>query len=71
MICEVGMPWDAAEVCKSFLCDLITKAKAISNDKCLGVFYWEPQSYGNWKNYTMGAFDNNGMPTIAMDAFKE
>ncbi|MFR2615177.1 arabinogalactan endo-beta-1,4-galactanase [Parabacteroides goldsteinii] len=71
MICEVGMPWDAAEVCKSFLSDLITKAKAISNDKCLGVFYWEPQSYGNWKNYTMGAFDNNGMPTIAMDAFKE
>ncbi|NDV58254.1 glycosyl hydrolase 53 family protein [Bacteroides sp. 519] len=70
MICEVGMPYSEAEACKLFLSDLITKAKAVANDKCLGVFYWEPQSYANWKEYTLGAFDNNGMPTVALDAFK-
>lgn len=70
MICEVGMPWDEATACKAFLTDLIEKAKAVPNDKCLGLFYWEPQSYGSWKGYTLGAFDTNGMPTEAMEAFK-
>lgn len=69
MICEVGMPWDEAAACKAFLTDLITKSKAVADDKCLGIFYWEPQSYGNWKNYTLGAFNSNGMPTEAMEAF--
>ncbi len=70
MICEVGMPWDQATACKAFLADLITRAKAVPNDKCLGVFYWEPQSFGNWKGYTLGAFDASGVPTSALDAFK-
>lgn len=68
MLCEVGMPWDNAEVSKNFLTDLIMKSKGI--DKCLGIFYWEPQAYGGWNAYTLGAFDNNGRPTVAMDAFK-
>lgn len=70
MICEVGMPWDQASAAKLFLTDLITRAKAISNEKCLGVFYWEPEAYNGWKSYTLGAFDNSGKPTEALDAFK-
>lgn len=70
MVCEVGMPWDAAETSYLFLNDLITRAKAIPNNKCLGVFYWEPQGYNNWKGYSKGAFDNTGKPTKALDAFK-
>ncbi len=70
MICEVGMPWDKAAACKAFLSDLLVKSKGMANNKCLGLFYWEPESYGNWKEYTLGAFDNNGRPTIALDAFK-
>lgn len=70
MICEVGMPWDQAEACKEFLTDLISKGKAVSNNKCLGVFYWEPEGYVNWSGYTLAAFDNTGRPTIAMEAFK-
>ncbi|MDR2956504.1 MAG: arabinogalactan endo-1,4-beta-galactosidase [Prevotella sp.] len=70
MICEVGMAWDAAETAKDFLTDLIEKAKSVEGGKCLGVLYWEPESYGNWDGYTMGAFDNSGKPTVAMDAFK-
>ena len=70
MICEVGMPWDKSETAKVFLTDLITQAKNIPDNKCLGVFYWEPESYNNWKGYTLGAFDNSGKPTVALEAFK-
>lgn len=55
---------------KNFLTDIIAKAKTIGNDKCLGVFYWEPQCYGGWNAYTKGAFDDGGRPTIALEAFK-
>ena len=70
MMCEVGMPWEETQASKDFLTEIITKSESIANNKCLGVFYWEPQSYNNWKGYTLGAFDNSGKPTIALDAFK-
>lgn len=69
MICEVGMSWDEAEICRNFLVTLLEQSKAI--DRCLGVFYWEPESYGGWNGYTKGAFDDEGKPTVALDAFKE
>ncbi|MEO8110291.1 MAG: glycosyl hydrolase 53 family protein [Ginsengibacter sp.] len=70
MICEVGMSWDDSTACKSFLTDLITKIKSITAGKGLGVLYWEPEAYNNWQGYTLGAFENSGKPTIALDAFK-
>ena len=70
MICEVGMSWDSAAAAKSFLSDLITKTKSVTGNHGLGVFYWEPEAYGNWQGYSLGAFDNNGKPTVALDAFK-
>lgn len=36
MICEVGMSWDEAEVCKEFLVKLLKHSKTI--DRCLGIF---------------------------------
>ena len=68
MICEVGMHHTQAEACRDFLSDLLTRTKAIPGNKCLGVFYWEPQCY-DWKDYHLGAFDRSGKPTAAMDAF--
>jgi len=68
MICEAGMAWDKAEMSKSYLTDLIAKTKSVP--KGLGVFYWEPQCYNGWNYYQMGAFDNSGKPTVALDAFK-
>jgi arabinogalactan endo-1,4-beta-galactosidase len=70
MICEVGMPWTDSVACKSFLTDIIAKTRSIADNKGLGVFYWEPESYNNWQNYSLGAFDNSGKPTMALDAFK-
>ena len=69
MVTEVGMSWDQATACNSFLTDLINKVKSVSGNKGLGVFYWEPQSYGSWQGYTKGAFDNSGKPTAALNAF--
>jgi arabinogalactan endo-1,4-beta-galactosidase len=69
MICEVGMSWDSPGIAKSFLADIITKTKSVTNGKGLGIFYWEPEAYGQWQSYTLGAFDNSGKPTIALDAF--
>lgn len=68
IICEAGMARDAPGQAKAFLTDLI--AKTAGNDKCLGLFYWEPQCYGNWNGYAKGAFDDTGRPTEALDAFK-
>lgn len=69
MIVEAGMPYNQAEMCKSFLTDIIAKTKSIRGGNGLGVFYWEPQCYNNWQGYTLGAFDNSGKPTSALDAF--
>ncbi len=69
MICEVGMSWDQASACKSFITDLISKTKSVANNKGIGVLYWEPEAYNNWNGYTLGAFDNSGRPTVALDAF--
>jgi arabinogalactan endo-1,4-beta-galactosidase len=70
MLCEVGMSWNQPEASKVFLTDIILQAKNVAGDKCQGVFYWEPQSYGGWKEYTLGTFDNTGKPTIALEAFR-
>ncbi len=71
MICEVGMPWTDSLACTSFITDLITKTRSVANNKSLGIFYWEPESYNNWQGYSLGAFDNSGKPTVALDAFKD
>ena len=70
IICEVGMEWTEAETCRSFLSDLIGRAK-VDGSHCTGVLYWEPEGSQAWSHYSKAAFDNNGKPTIALDAFKE
>ncbi|MDP4264784.1 MAG: glycosyl hydrolase 53 family protein [Bacteroidota bacterium] len=69
MIVEVGMSWDQAATCNSFLADLIAKTNSVPNSRGLGVLYWEPESYNNWQGYSLGAFDNSGKPTAALNAF--
>ncbi len=68
MICETGMPWDQAAVSKAFFSALFDRTESLGN--VLGIFYWEPESHNNWNNYRLGAFDNSGAPTEALDAFK-
>lgn len=68
MVVEVGMEAGAPNTARDFLSDIITKVNSVANGNGLGVFYWEPEAY-NWQGYGLGAFDNNGKPTTALDAF--
>lgn len=65
MIVETGISWDSPDA-YSFLKYLIQETGTVGK----GVLYWEPQSYRQWKGYTLGAFDNSGRPTQALDAFR-
>lgn len=69
MVVEVGMSWDQPAACNSFLADLVAKTKSVTGNKGLGILYWEPQAYNGWQGYTLGAFDNSGKPTAALNAF--
>jgi arabinogalactan endo-1,4-beta-galactosidase len=69
MIVEVGMRYDQPEACKAFLIDIISKTKSVAGGNGLGVFYWEPECYSNWQGYALGAFDNSGKATSALDGF--
>lgn len=71
MIVEVGMPANQAQACHDFIADLITKVRSVPDSMGQGVMYWEPQAYNNYKGYSLGAFENSGKPSVAMDAFKE
>ncbi len=70
-VVEVGMSWDQAAASRLFISDLLSKVKNVTAGKGLGVLYWEPQAYNNWQGYTLGAFDNTGRPTIALNAFNQ
>jgi hypothetical protein len=67
MIVEAGMAFDQPSASKAFLQDLISRTRSAGG---LGVLYWEPQAY-NWQGYSKGAWNTNGRPTIALDAFTE
>jgi len=71
MVCEVGMSYSDPTDSKAFLTDIIAKTKSVTGGNGLGVFYWEPECYNNWQGYTLGAFDNTGKPTAALDAFEQ
>lgn len=68
MVVEVGMDAGSASTSRDFLSDIITKVNSVAGGNGLGVLYWEPEAY-NWQGYGLGAFDNSGKPTIALDAF--
>ena len=69
MLCEVGMDYDQADECRSFLKGLIDKG--LETGHVEGIFYWEPQAPAGYNGgYRKGCFAD-GMPTVALDAFKD
>lgn len=68
ILSEIGMVWNS-ENAAPFLKKMVDGCKALSI--CKGVFYWEPETYGNLNGYDKGAFDDSGKPTVALqEAFK-
>lgn len=70
MVVEVGFPENNPTASYNFLADIILKTKSVSQNQGLGVLYWEPESYNGWQGYGLGAFDDSGKPTAALNAFK-
>jgi arabinogalactan endo-1,4-beta-galactosidase len=69
MVVETGYSYDEPEVAKTVLSDVVARTKALG-DKGLGVFYWEPDTDPKWTKYKLGAMNENGQFTAAMDAFR-
>ena len=68
MVCEIGMDYNLAEKCRDCIASLISKGQATGHLE--GIFYWEPQAPAGYNGgYSKGCFEN-GMPTIALDAYK-
>ncbi len=66
MLVEVGYPNERPDISFQFLIYMIEKTKLAGG---LGVLYWEPIAHSNFNSYPKGAWDNDGSPSIAMDAF--
>lgn len=54
---------------KEQLARLIKECRESTENKCKGVFYWEPECKPG--QYRLGAFTEDGRPTVIMDGFKE
>ena len=74
MIVETGFEVDEQhpekmEEGRRQLTRVIKEARSMTNGRCRGVFYWEPQCLPS--GYKLGAFDHNAAPTAIMEAFVE
>ncbi len=54
---------------KRQLARILKECKEKTNGHCKGVFYWEPECKPS--QYRLGAFTEEGRPTVIMDAFSE
>ncbi len=66
LVAEVGFDVFNTQLSYQLLRYLIEKTKLVN---ALGVFYWEPIAYPGWKSYYKGAWNTDGTPSIALEAF--
>lgn len=71
MVVEVGGEYDKVQNTYDMLVATIKAVKAVPNNKGLGVIYWEPQGEKSWSQYSLSAWQSDGKPSPALDAFKE
>ena len=53
---------------KALLSRILEECRDNTDGRCKGVFYWEPECKPS--QYRLGAFTEDGYPTVIMDAFK-
>jgi arabinogalactan endo-1,4-beta-galactosidase len=71
MVVEVGGEYDKVQNTFDMLVATIKAVKNVPNNKGLGVIYWEPQGEKSWSGYSLSAWQSDGKPSMALDAFKE
>jgi len=71
MVVEVGGEDNLVENTHDMLLAVIKAVKNVPDNKGLGVIYWEPQGARSWSHYALSAWQSNGKPSPALDAFKQ
>lgn len=71
MIVEVGGEDDKIQNTYELLAATIKAVRNVPNNKGIGVLYWEPQGARSWSHYALSAWQADGKPSPALDAFKE
>ncbi|MCF6142296.1 arabinogalactan endo-1,4-beta-galactosidase [Flavobacterium sp. K77] len=71
MVVEVGGEDEKSQNTFELLTETIKAVKAVPNQKGLGVMFWEPQGAKSWSGYSLSAWQSDGKPSMALDAFKE
>ena len=70
MVVEVGGEYDKVQNTFEMLRATIEAVKNVPNNRGLGVMYWEPQGEKSWSGYSLSAWQADGKPSSALDAFK-
>ena len=70
MVVEVGGEDDKVQNTFELLAATIKAVKAVPNNMGIGVLYWEPQGAKSWSRYSLSAWQADGKPSPALDAFK-
>jgi arabinogalactan endo-1,4-beta-galactosidase len=71
MVVEVGGDYTKVQNTYDMLGAVIAAVKKVPDNKGLGVIYWEPQGEKSWSGYQLNAWQSNGKPSLALDAFNE
>jgi arabinogalactan endo-1,4-beta-galactosidase len=70
MVVEVGGDYTKVQNTYDMLLAVIAAVKKVPDSKGLGVIYWEPEGEKSWSGYQLNAWQSNGKPSLALDAFK-
>lgn len=71
MVVEIGGEDDKVQNTYDLLASAIKAVKKVPDNKGLGVLYWEPQGARSWSQYNLSAWQADGKPSQALDAFKQ
>jgi arabinogalactan endo-1,4-beta-galactosidase len=69
MVVEVGGDYTLVQNTQDMLNQVISIVRGIPGQRGLGVIYWEPEGAKSWSNYQLNCWQNNGKPSMALDAF--
>lgn len=69
MVVEVGGDFTLVQNTYDMLAAVISAVKNVPNGKGIGVNYWEPEGEKSWSGYQLNAWQSNGKPSAALNAF--
>lgn len=69
MVVEVGGDYTLVQNTQDMLNQVISIVRGIPGQRGIGVIYWEPEGAKSWSNYQLNCWQNNGKPSLALDAF--